>query len=149
MGASPLSQPKVLDPPHVPLGDALGVSNDQNANSLPNGKGDDLAGSLVLGLVDTATMTGLGLPLPGSVAAPSARAPLPRLGIAARRPALTGLLIAEVQIVLSTNRAARDQQPRLLADNRIWMDNAEVHSRNSIGVQIMLLDRNGGGDSQP
>jgi hypothetical protein len=85
---------EVLDPAHILLGDALGVSDHQNTNLALKGKGDYPAGSLVLSLVDAATVTGLGLPFPGPVAAPSPRAPLPRLGCAACRPSLTGLLVA-------------------------------------------------------
>ena len=138
-----------MDPAHVPVGDACCVSDDQDANSVPKGMGNDLTGCLVVGLVDAATMQGLSLPLPGSVAAPSSRAPLPGLGSPARRPGLTGSLIVQVKMALSANCAARDQQARLLADDRIGVDHAEVHTCDPVWVQVVRLDGNRGGDRQP
>ena len=85
-------------------------------------------------------MFGLGLPSPRPVTAPSARALLPRLGAAARRPGLTRLVIAQMQVVLGTNRTAGDQQCRLLADDRIGVDYTEVNPCHSIGVKVMLLN---------
>jgi hypothetical protein len=95
-----------VDPAHVLLGDALGVSDDQDAKVVSKGEGDDLAGRFVMGLVDTATMLDLGSPSPSSVVPPSARALLSSRRPAARRLGLAGLLVTQVQIVLSTNRTA-------------------------------------------
>jgi hypothetical protein len=108
----------------VAVGDALGVSDDQDGNSVPKGIPDDLIGCLVVGLVDATTMPGLGLPLAGS-------------------------LIVQVKVVLSADRPARDQQTRLLANNRIGVDHAKVHTCDPRGVQVMPLDGNSGGDGQP
>jgi hypothetical protein len=99
--------------------------------------------------MDAATMFGLGLPSPRPVTAPSARALLPRLWAAARRPDLTRLVIAQMQVVLGTNRTAGDQQCRLLDDDRIGVDYAEVNPCHSIGVKVMLLNVDGGGNRQP
>lgn len=103
----------------------------------------------MLGLVDAATMTILGLPEPGPVTPPPARPALTRLGGSSRRLGLAGLLVAEVQVALGPDRPARHQQRGLVGDQCIGVDDANVHSSHLARVQVLRLDGDGGGDAQP
>jgi hypothetical protein len=136
-------------PTGVAVGDALGITHHQGPDPPPDGEGDHLPGGLMLGLVDAATMAGLDSAELGAVAAPTARAPLPGLGCPLGRLGLAGLLVVQVQPALSPQRPPGDQQGGVLGDDRVRVDDAEVDPGNPARVQIMLLDRDGGGDRQP
>jgi hypothetical protein len=54
-----------------------------------------------------------------------------------------------MKIVLSAQRSARHQQPRLLGRHRVGVDDPKIHPGDPIRVQVgILLDRDGGGDRQ-
>jgi hypothetical protein len=59
VSAAPLPQSQVLHPTNIPLGDPLGVADQQDADPIANGEVDDLFGGLMLGLVDAAAVAGL------------------------------------------------------------------------------------------
>jgi len=80
VGAAPPPQPEVLHPTGVAAGDARGVPDHQGADPLPDRKGDDLPGSLVMRLVDAAAMARVDPPQPSPMATPAARPVLPALG---------------------------------------------------------------------
>jgi hypothetical protein len=61
VGAAPLPQPQVVGPTGVAVGDPLGITHQQGPDPTANGEADHLPGGLVVGLVDAATMPGLGL----------------------------------------------------------------------------------------
>jgi len=150
VGAAPLPQAEVLHPAHIPVGDPPGVAHQPGPDPVLHGEGDDLLGSLVLGLVDAAAMPRLDLPQPGPMAAPAARPALPRLGCASGGLGLPDLLILEVQVGLGAECPARDQQPGVLGDDRLGVEDPQVHSCDSGRVQVVvLLDGDGGGDRQP
>jgi hypothetical protein len=149
MSASPLAQAQVLHLARILIGDVPGVADEQGADPVSHGKGDRLPGGFMLGLVDAATMTILGLPEPGPVTPPPARPALTRLGGSSRRLGLAGLLVAEVQVALGPDRPARHQQRGLVGDQCIGVDDANVHSGHLARVQVLRLDGDGGGDAQP
>jgi hypothetical protein len=62
---------------------------------------------------------------------------------------VAGLLILQVQPVLGAERPPRHQQPRLLGDDRVGMDDAKVDPGHPTRIQVMALDRHRGGDRQP
>jgi hypothetical protein len=110
MSAPPLAQAQVMHLARILIGDVPGVADEQGADPVSHGKGDRLPGGFMLGLVDAASMTTLGLPEPGPVTPPAARPTLTRLGGTSRRLGLAGLLVAEVQVALGPDRPARHQQ---------------------------------------
>ena len=110
---------------------------------------DDPAGRLVVGLVDPAAVTALDPSSAGSIAPPAARAMLPRFGCPPGGLRLTGLLIAQVQEALGSDRPARYQQACLLGDHRERVDDAKVYPGQPTRVQVVLVDGHGGGDGQP
>jgi hypothetical protein len=126
MGAAPLPQPQILDPAHIPIGDTGEITDHQGANPLAHGEGDDLLCSLMVGLVNAAAVAGLHLAQLCSVAAPTPRTALPQLGRSMTCLGLAGLLVAQVQIALGADRPPRDQQPGVLARDRVWVDDAKV-----------------------
>jgi hypothetical protein len=149
VGAAPLPQPPVLHPARIPVGDAPGVPHNEGPDSLLDGEGDHLLGGLVLGLMDATTMARLHAANPGAMAPPTPRPTLPALGCPPGCPGAAGLLVFEMQVALGPQRPPRHQQPRPLGHHRIGMDDAKVHPRHPAGIQIMLLDGDGGGDRQP
>ena len=62
VGAAPLPQSQVVHPTGIVGRDAGRVANDQHADSLAHGEGDNLAGCLVVGLMDSAAVAGLDPP---------------------------------------------------------------------------------------
>jgi hypothetical protein len=62
---------------------------------------------------------------------------------------LPGLLILQMQVGLGAERPPRHQHPGLLGDDRIRMDDPQIHSCDSGRVQVMLLDGDGRGGRQP
>jgi hypothetical protein len=48
VGAAPPPQPEVVHPAHLPASDPFGIANQQGADALLDGEGDDLLGGLVL-----------------------------------------------------------------------------------------------------
>jgi hypothetical protein len=149
VGAAPLPQPQVVGPTDIPLGDPLGITHQQGPHPPLDSEGDRLLGGLMLGLVDAATMARLDAALLGAVAAPAARTPLPGPGRSSGRSGLPCLLVVQVQPTLGAQRPPGDQQPGLLGDDRVGVDDAKVDPGNPTWIQIMLLDRDGGGDRQP
>ena len=107
---------------------------------MPSSERDDLLGRLMVGLMDAAAMPCLGTAKLDSLTAPSARAPLPRLGDVPRSLDTACLLILEMQVAIGSDRPSRDQQPRLLGDDRVGMDDAKVDSRHPARVHVMMLD---------
>jgi hypothetical protein len=69
--------------------------------------------------------------------------------VRAGRLGLPGLLVVQVQPALGPHRPARDQQARLLGDDRVGVDDPEVDPGHPARVQIMLFGGDGGGDRQP
>jgi hypothetical protein len=59
VGTVPLPQAEVVHPAHIPVSDPLGIPDQQGADPLLEGEGDDLLGGLVMGLVDAAAMARL------------------------------------------------------------------------------------------
>ena len=108
VGAAPLPQAEVLHPTGVPAGNALGIAHHQGADTLPDSEGDDLLGGLMLGLVDTAAMPGLGPPHARPVVAPTPRPAPPWSWCPSGGLGLAGLLGAQVQVSLGANRPARN-----------------------------------------
>jgi hypothetical protein len=88
-------------------------------------------------------------PQAGPITAPTPRPTLPRLRRAPGGPDVAGLLILQVQPVLGAERPPRHQQPRLLGDDRVGMDDAKVDPGHPTRIQVMALDRHRGGDRQP
>ena len=62
---------------------------------------------------------------------------------------MAGLLITQVQEALGADRPARHQQANLLGDHGIGVYDAKVHPGHPIRVQVVLVNRHGGGDGQP
>lgn len=91
------------------VGDALGITDQQGAYPVLHRKRHGLLGRLVMGLVDTAVVTGLSPALLMTMAAPAKRPSLPRPWHTSRRPDLACLSIAQVQVALRANGAARDE----------------------------------------
>ncbi len=111
-----------------------------------NREGDDLAGGLVVGLVDAAAVAGLGPPLGPPIATPAARPALPGLGSPPDCSGLASLLVLEVQVALGSHRPPRHQQPGVLGHDRVRVDDAKVHPRDLIRVKVVLLNGHCGGD---
>ena len=70
-------------------------------------------------------------------------------GSLAGRLALAGLLIAQGEVALGPDGAARNQQRRVVGDDRVGVDDAKVHPGHPPWVQIVVIDGDGGGDGQP
>jgi hypothetical protein len=149
VGAAPLAQTQVLYPANILAGDESGIANQQRRNSLSNCEGDRLLGSFMLGLMDAAAMTGLDPTQLGPMASPAPRAALARPGGSAGRLRLAGLLIVQVQKALGPDRPARYQQGGLVGDHRVGVDDAKVHTGYPTGIQLVLVDGNGGGHRDP
>jgi hypothetical protein len=111
-----------------------------------NREGDDLAGGLVVGLVNAAAVAGLGPPLGPPIATPAARPALPGLGSPSDCSGPASLLVLEVQVALGSHRAPRHQQPGVLGHDRVRVDDAKVHPRDLIRVKVVLLNGHCGGD---
>ena len=147
---APLPQAEVLQSTGIPVGYAREVTHHQDPNPVPQGEGDDLLGGLVMGLVDTTAMARLGATQAKPVAAPTPRAMLPRLGCPSGGLGAAGLLILKVQVAFGPQSPTRHQQPLILGDDRIRMNDPKVHPRHPIRIQVaVMLDGDGGGDSQP
>jgi hypothetical protein len=111
-----------------------------------NREGDDLAGGLVVGLVDAAAVAGLGPPLGPPIATPAARPALPGLGSPPGCSGLASLLVLEVQVALGPHRPPRHQQPGVLGHDRVRVDDAKVHPSDPIRVKVVLGSGHRGGD---
>jgi hypothetical protein len=149
VGSAPLPQPEVLHPTGVMVGDAGQVADRQHADRVADGKGDDLAGGLMVGVVDPATVPGLDPALLRPIASPAAGAALPSPGSSSGCLRLASLPIAQVQKALRPDCPARHQQGCLLGDKSIGMDDAQIYPCHPTGVQLVRLDGDGGGDGQP
>jgi hypothetical protein len=112
-----------------------------------NREGDDLAGGLVVGLVDAAAVAGLGSLLGPPIAAPAARPALSGLGSPPGCSGLASLLVLEVQVALGPHRPPRHQQPGVLGHDRVRVDDAKVHPSGLIGVRVVLGNDHRGGDA--
>jgi hypothetical protein len=146
MGAAPLPQPPVLHPARVPPGDAGRVTHHQGSHLVGNREGDDLAGGLVVGLVDVAAVTGLRPPLGPPIATPAARPALAGLGSPPSCSGLASLLVLEVQVALGPHRPPRHQQPGVLGHDRVRVDDAKIHPSDLIRVKVVLLNWHRRGD---
>lgn len=105
----PLPQSQVLCSARVSVGNPLGVTDHQNTYPLLECESDDLRCGLVVGLVDTATMTRLNSTQLRPVPSPAARATLARFGRTMSRLRLACLLVLQVEIALGADRAPRHQ----------------------------------------
>jgi hypothetical protein len=149
VGSAPLPQPEVLYTAHFPAGNPCEVPDHQGPDLVADSERDDLLGRLVLGLMDAAAMSCLGTAEPDSMTPPPAGAALPRPGCSACRLGLAGLLVLEMQVAFGADCPSRHQQPGVLGDNRVWMDDANVHPGDSALVpMVVVLDGDGGGDRQ-
>jgi hypothetical protein len=54
-----------------------------------------------------------------------------------------------MKIALRAKCPTRHQQPRLLGDHRVGMDDAKVDPCHPARIQAVLLDGDGGGDGEP
>jgi hypothetical protein len=149
VGAAPPAQSEVLHPPRIPVGDSAKITNRQGADPLLDSEGDDLLCGFVLSLVDATTMTRFDPALPCTMASPTPRPMLPRFRGSTGGLGLPCLLILEVQVALGAERATGHQEAGLLGDDRIGMDDAEIDTGDPLGVEVMLVDGDGGGDRQP
>ena len=149
VGAAPMPQSKVLHPTHIPVSDPAKIAYRQGADPLLDGEGDHLLCRLVLGLVDATTMPRFDLALPDAMALPTPRPTLPGSRGMTGRFGLTGLPILEVEVALGAERPSRHQEPGLRGGDRVRMDDAKIDTGDPIGIEILLLDRDGGGDRQP
>jgi hypothetical protein len=61
----------------------------------------------------------------------------------------TCLLVMEVEVVLRSERPPRHQQPAVRGDDRVGVDDAQVHACHPVRVQSVRLGRQFGGDRQP
>ena len=149
VGAAPLPQPEVLHPSRIPFGDPAKIANHQGADPLSNGEGDHLLCRLVLGLVDATTMTCFDLALPGAMAPPTPRPTLSGFRGMTSCLCLACLPILEVEVVLGAERPPRYEESSVLGGHRVGMDDAKVDTGDPGRVEVLLLDRDGGGDGQP
>jgi hypothetical protein len=149
VGTPPLTQPEVLHPAKLVGSDALGITDHQRTDPLPEREGDHLSSGLVVGLVNSAPVTGFYAPLLGPVPAPTSRAVLAWLGRAPSHPRPSCLLIPQMEIALGADRASRDQQPSMPADDRIRVNDAEIHARHPGWVRFVILNRKSRGDGEP
>jgi hypothetical protein len=62
---------------------------------------------------------------------------------------LAGALVVQVEEALGSDCPTRHQQGCRLGDHRIGVDDAKIHPGHPTGVQVVLVDRDGGGDGQP
>jgi hypothetical protein len=146
VGTAPLSQPPVLQPTRILVGDSRRVPGQQRADPLLDGEGDDLLGGLMVGVVDAAAMPRLGTPDSGSLTTPPPRAALSRLGRSPGDLDMASLLIPEVKVALGADGAPRHQQPGLLGDDGVGVDDPEVDPCHPTQVKVVELDGDGGGD---
>ena len=111
MGAAPgVRHPAILDAAGLPLGDALGVADDEGADVVALRPGDHGPGRLVVGLADSATVAGLGSTLGGSKLSPTPRPPLTAPRGFPGHLSLPNLGVGEVQALLGPDRPSRDEQ---------------------------------------
>jgi hypothetical protein len=144
-----MPQSKVLHPTHIPVGDPAKIANRQGADPLPDGEGDHLLRGLVLGLMDATTMARFDSALPDAMALPTPRPTLPRFRGMTSRVDLACLPVFEVEVALGAERPSRHQEPGLRGGDRVRMDDAKIDTGDPIGIEVLLLDRYGGGDRQP
>jgi hypothetical protein len=149
VGAAPPAQSEVLHPPRIPVGDSAKIANRQGADPSLNSEGDHPLCSFVLRLVDATTMTRFNPALPCAMASPTPRPMLPRFRGSTGRPGLPCLLVLKMQVAFGAECATGHQERGILGDDRIRMDDAEIDTGNPIEVEVMLVDRDGGGDRQP
>jgi hypothetical protein len=147
--AAPLPQPQVVDTTGIPAGDPLRIAHHQGADAMLDGEGDDLLGRLMLGLVDAAAMPCLGTPHPDPVVAPPPRSALSWRWRSSAGSALADLLIVQVQEVLGTDCAPRHQQPGGLGDDRVGVDDAQVHPCHAAWIQHVRVHWKRRSDCQP
>ena len=72
MRSAPLTKPQVLHPADIPLRDAPKITNNEDTNTLFDGKCDHCLGRLVVRLANSSMMPSLLSSLPDPVAAPAA-----------------------------------------------------------------------------
>jgi hypothetical protein len=149
VGTAPLPKSKILNPTHIPVGDPAKITNRQGTDPLADGKGDHLLCRLVLGLVDATTMARFDPALPDTMTPPTPRPTLARFRGMTGRVDLACLPIFEVEIALGAERPPRHQEPGPRGGDRVRMDNAKIDTGDPIGIDVLLLDRDGGGDRQP
>ena len=131
-------------------GNSLRVADHQDPDPLLDGELDHLLGGLVMGVVNATAMASLHPTQTGPMAPPAARATLARRGRPPRCLAVAGLLILKMEIDLGPDGPPRDQQPRVLGDDRVGVDDAKIDPRHPTGSPVVvLLDGDGGGDRQP
>jgi hypothetical protein len=147
--AAPLSQPEVLRLTRIPISDPAKIAYHQGTDPLLDGEGEHLLCGLVLGLVNATTMACFNLALPGTVAPPTPRPTLPGLWSTTGRLGPPRLLILKVEVALGAERPPGHQESGVLGGDCVRMDDAKVHAGDPVGVEVMLLDGDCGGDREP
>jgi len=79
-----------VDDPGVLVGDPFRVTNDEGADPLGDGPGDEGPGGFMVGLADAALVGRLGSPLGGAQLTPTPRTPLAPRRLLAGHVALAG-----------------------------------------------------------
>jgi hypothetical protein len=131
------------------LVDAPEITDCEDANPLLDGECDHFPGRLVVRLANSPTVASLGSSLLEPVAAPAARATLPRRGCAPAHRSLTGLSVVQVQPVLGADGSTRNQQCGFLGHHGIGMNDAEIYPGYSTLIQIVLRTWNDRRDREP
>jgi hypothetical protein len=137
----------ILDPPIVSwtafqVGDVTQISDSQRPDAMLHGKGDRRLGSLVVAQAYSAPVPNLSLALARSETFPSAWARLPLLpagSAATRQLPVAGFLVGQVKARLGSQCAAREKQSGVIAGDGYWVDYPQIDTRDTVGVQVMLL----------
>ncbi|HEV2239405.1 MAG TPA: hypothetical protein VGR98_00060 [Streptosporangiaceae bacterium] len=135
---APIAGAPVVSPPGSEVQHAARVAHSQGADPACGCPGDDVFGSLVLGLADSAPVPRLHQTLPPPVLPPPPRPLLTRFRGTAGDSPVAGLGVLVMLEVLGADRAARHQQPLpARARDRIWVDDAQVDSSHLSRVELL------------
>jgi hypothetical protein len=136
-----------LTPPRFLVGYALRVTDNQCADPVRHGPGDDLLGGLVMGVADLANVARLGSALRRSNSSPPAAAPPGSLGGLAGQMTGAPLGVFKMEAFLGSELPPRYQEPRSIrAGDSVGVDDSEVYPGHPGTVESVILDGNFSGD---